>query len=102
MAVEAGCPTGQQQPQGSKGAERTSGAFPAGTDPSLGPAIGKDSGSSSPNVGGRGHEPVRCRGPPMRGRTRFHMRGRVLPAIVFCVAMRLAAQAPPTMVYTES
>jgi hypothetical protein len=38
----------------------------------------------------------------MRGRTRFHMRGRVLPAIVFCVAMRLAAQAPPTMVYSES
>ena len=38
----------------------------------------------------------------MRVHTRFHMRGRLLFAVVLCVAMRLAAQSPPTTVYTES
>ena len=38
----------------------------------------------------------------MRVHPRFHMRGRLLFAVVLCVAMRLAAQSPPTTVYTES
>jgi hypothetical protein len=38
----------------------------------------------------------------MRVHPRFRMRGRLLFAIVLCVAMRLAAQSPPTTVYTES
>jgi hypothetical protein len=38
----------------------------------------------------------------MSDHRRFHLRGRLLFAIVLCVAMRLAAQSPPTTVYTES